>query len=93
MPKQRLSPEELSRIRSENGRKGALTRMMNGKCRGGRPKGTTKDPATAAEPVISISVATSDREVLRRYAYRENTTLKGAFHKLMEILKPQLEKV
>lgn len=93
MKKQKLTPEELSRIRAEAGRKGAKATKERGHFRGGRPKGSTSNPELLMEPTTSVSVAQSDYEILRRYAYKVNNTLKGAFHLLMKQIEPQLKKV
>ena len=91
--KKKLTPAELSAIRAENGRRGALTRMARGTCRGGRPAGSTTSPELLVEPASTISVAESDREILRRYAFLKKQTLKGAFHLLMQQIAPQLKNV
>lgn len=79
-------PLEVSKARS-------LAAKARKNCRGGRPRGSTKDPSELAEPVTSIAIMECDREVLRRYAYQQNTSLKGAFHLLMEKIAPQLKTV
>lgn len=60
------------------------------KCSGGRPVGSTKDPL-AKEAVTGLQVTQADRNILSRYAFKKNTTLKGAFHLLMLQIEPQLK--
>ena len=87
MKKERLSKEELSRIRSENGKRGAETRKRLGKCKGGRPKGWTKDPALKAIPARSLSIRQPDYEVFQKCAFAMEMPMVEFVHRVAESLK------
>lgn len=78
--KKKLTREELSRLRSENGRKGAETRKRLGLCRGGRPKGSTKDPTLKAIPPRSLTIREPDYNVFRKFAFQKEVSIAEGMH-------------
>ena len=91
--KRKLTKEEVSKIRSENGRKGAETRKRLGLCHGGRKKGWTKDPALKAIPAKTLTVREPDYQVYVKCAFAANVPIVEFMHLNAEALKkrnPQL---
>ena len=70
---------ELSAARS----RAAKSRKHN---RGGRPAGSTIDPAKKAVPTRSLSVREPDYQVFRKYAFVNNITISEAIHRLARSL-------
>ena len=79
----KCSDEELSRIRSENARKGTETRRKNGTLRGGRKRSLEK-PRTVSKV---IAVDEDDYLLLQKYAFDQKTTMIAMFHRVMEEYK------
>ena len=80
-------PLEVSRARSEASKK----RKHYG---GGRPKGYTKTtgiPTIQEDPLTSISIRTSSRNILDRYAAKKDLTRVEAVRRLMEQIERQLD--
>ncbi len=94
MKKTKLTPEELSRIRSIAGKKGAANRIAKGNNRGGRPKGSpNKNPSGIETDTRSIMVRTSDHKVFMKCANFVDKPLVDFMTVLAENLKkknPQL---
>ena len=94
-PKPKLTKEEVSRIRSENGKRGALTRLKNGTCRGGRPSGTSgegyhrKDNIAVGEPRETMTVLKSSADVFRSLANSKNIPLIAAVKSVTDVLVRQ----
>jgi len=83
--KPRLTPEELSRIRSEAGRKGAQVTRERGHFRGGRPKGSpNKDPGV---PSRTLTVRQPDYDVFVRCANAADKPIVSFMHDVAESLK------
>ena len=76
MAKEKLSKEELSRIRAENGKRGAETRKRLGKCKGGRK----------AVPSRSVAIRQPDYEVFAKCAHAMDLPISEFMHKLAENL-------
>lgn len=84
-PKKKPTPAELSKIRSQASRK-------RKSYKGGRPKGSfTKGTKVSEDPLTSISIRTSDKRILDRYAYIKDIARVEAFHLLMAQIEPQLQ--
>lgn len=82
-------PLEVSRARSEASRK----RKHYG---GGRPKGYTKDtgiPTLQEDPLTSISIRTSSKAILDRYAAKKDLTRVEAVRRLMLQIEAQLNAI
>ncbi len=86
MAKEKLSKEELSRIRAENGKRGAETRKRLGKCKGGRKVGWRKDPALKAVPSLSVAIRRPDYEVFAKCAHAMDMPISEFMHKLAKNL-------
>lgn len=80
--KEKLTREELSRVRSENAKRGAETRKRLGLCRGGRPKGSTKDPSLKSIPPRSLTIREPDYHVFRKFAYQKEIPIAEAMHRV-----------
>lgn len=91
--KPKLTKEELSRIRSEAGKKGAKSTRERGHFRGGRPKGATNKNPLIGLPSKSMNVREPDYNVFVRCAHAANVPLVEFMHMNAEGLKrrnPQL---
>lgn len=89
----KLSKEELSRIRSEAGRKGAQALLKSKNFKGGRPKGSSNKNPVAREPSRTMTVRQSDYEVFVKCAFAANLPQVELLHRVAENLKaknPQL---
>lgn len=85
--KPRLTPEELSRIRSEAGRKGAQVTRERGHFRGGRPKGSpNKDPLIGV-PSRTLTVRQPDYDVFVRCSNAADEPIVSFMHDVAESLK------
>ena len=73
--KPKLTKEELSRIRSEAGKKGAKSTRERGHFRGGRPKGATNKNPLIGLPSKSMNVREPDYNVFVRCAHAANVPL------------------
>lgn len=85
--KQKLTPEELSRIRSESGKKGAMARIAKGNNKGGRPKGAVNKLPSIAEPSVTMRVHKSAYQVFDKLASLSNITLVLFMDKVSAALK------
>lgn len=85
--KKKLTPEELSRIRSEAGKKGGAKRKLMGYAGVGRKKGWTKDPALKAIPSRTVTVREPDYQVFVRLAGAANKPIVEFMHNVAEGLK------
>lgn len=81
-PKNKLTREELSKIRAEAARKGIEARKAKGYKGVGRKKGWTKDPALKAIPARTLTVREPDYQVIRRFAFTKEVPIVEAMHKL-----------
>lgn len=84
---------ELSRKRSEAGRKGAAAVRNH---RGGRPKGSTKDPSLKAIPSRTLTVREPDYQVYVKLANAQDVPIVEFMHLNAEHLKevnPEVFKV
>lgn len=82
-------PAEVSRARSEASRK-------RKSYKGGRPVGYTKAngiPTLQEDPLTSISIRTSSKAILDRYAARMDITRAEAFRRLMLQIAPQIDNI
>ena len=86
MKKEKLTREQLSRVRSENAKKGAETRKRLGLCHGGRPKGSTKDPTLTAIPPRSLTIREPDYQVFRKFAFKKEIAIAEAMHRIASSL-------
>lgn len=85
--KPRLTQEELSRIRSEAGRRGAQVTRERGHFRGGRPKGSpNKDPLIGV-PSRTLTVRDPDYNVFVRCANAADKPIVSFMHDVAESLK------
>lgn len=85
--KPRLTQEELSRIRSEAGRRGAQATRERGHFRGGRPKGSpNKDPLIGV-PSRTLTVRDPDYDVFVRCANAADEPIVSFMHDVAESLK------
>lgn len=85
--KPKLTKEELSRIRSEAGKKGAKSTRERGHFRGGRPKGSpNKNPALGGASK-TMTVREPDYRVFVKCAFADNVPLVQFMHKNAEGLK------
>lgn len=85
--KPKLTPEELSRIRSEAGKKGAKATRERGHFRGGRKKGTPNTNPLIGEPSRTLSVRQSDYNVFVRCANAADKPIVSFMHDVAESLK------
>lgn len=87
------SPEELSRIRSLAGKKGADSLKKSGNYRGGRKKGWTKDPSLKAIPMRSVGLREPDYKVFVRLAGFKGCPLVELMHIVAEALRAKNPKI
>ena len=91
--KPKLTKEELSRIRSEAGKKGAKATRERGHFRGGRPKGSTnKNPALGGASK-TMTVRETDYQVFVKCAFAANVPLVEFMHLNAEGLKKRNPKI
>lgn len=81
-PKQKLTREELSRVRAEAARKGIEARRAVGYKGVGRKKGWTKDPSLKAIPPRSLTVRDHDYQVFRKFAFKKEVPIVEGMHKI-----------
>lgn len=81
-PKQKLTREELSRVRAEAARKGVEARKAVGYKGVGRKKGWTKDPALKAIPPRSLTVREPDYQVFRKFAFKKEVPIVEGMHRI-----------
>lgn len=82
--KPRLTPEELSRKRSEAARKGLAARKAAGYANVGRKKGWTKDPSLKAIPARTLTVREPDYQVVVKMANAMNLPIVEFIHRAAE---------
>lgn len=82
--KPKLTPEELSRKRSEAARKGLAARKAAGYANVGRKKGWTKDPALKAIPARTLTVREPDYQVVVKMANAMNLPIVEFMHRAAE---------
>lgn len=85
--KPRLTPEELSRIRSEAARKGIAKRKALGYAMVGRKKGNPNTNPLIGEPSRTLSVRQSDYNVFVRCANAADKPIVSFMHDVAESLK------
>ena len=79
--------EELSKLKSEAGKKGGEARKKLGYAGVGRKRGWTKDPALKAIPAKTLTVREPDYQVFVRLAHIEGVPQVEFMHLLAESLK------
>lgn len=82
--KPKLTREELSKIRSNAGKKGAARRIALGHNKGGRKKGWTKDPALKAIPARTLTIREPDYQVVVKMANAMNLPIVEFMHRAAE---------
>lgn len=87
MEKKKLTKEELSRIRSEAGKKGAASLKKSGNFKGGRKKGWTKDPSLKAIPARTLTVREPDYKVYVKLAGVKGCPIVEFMHIVADSLK------
>lgn len=87
MEKKKLTKEELSRIRSEAGKRGAASLLKSKNFKGGRPKGSTKDPALKAIPARTLTVREPDYKVYVKLAGVKGCPIVEFMHIVADSLK------
>ena len=85
--KPKLTKEELSRIRSEAGKKGAKSTRERGHFKGGRPKGSPNKNPLRGLPSKSLTVREPDYQVFVKCAFAANVPLVEFMHLNAEGLK------
>lgn len=85
--KSKLTQEELSRIRSEAGRKGAQVTRERGHFRGGRPKGSPNKDSLIGVPSRTLTVRDPDYNVFVRCANAADKPIVSFMHDVAESLK------
>ena len=85
--KPKLTPAELSRIRSEAAKKGIAARKAAGYANVGRKKGWTKDPSLRGLPSRSLTVRDPDYQVIVRCANAADKPIVSFMHDIAESLK------
>ena len=85
--KPKLTKEELSRIRSEAGKKGAKSTRERGHFKGGRPKGSPNKNPLIRLPSKSLTVREPDYQVFVKCAFAANVPLVEFMHLNAEGLK------
>lgn len=85
--KPKLTKEELSRIRSEAGKKGAKSTRERGHFKGGRPKGSPNKNPLIGLPSKSLTVREPDYQVFVKCAFAANVPLVEFMHLNAEGLK------
>lgn len=85
--KPKLTKEELSRIRSEAGKKGAAKTRERGHFRGGRPRGSPNKNPLIGLPSKSMNVREPDYNVFVRCAHAAEKPIVEFMHIVAEGLK------
>ena len=91
--KRKLTPEELSKIRSEAGKKGGAKRKLLGYAGVGRKKGWTKDPSLKSVPVRTITVREPDYQVFVKLAFAANLPIVEFMHRIAEKMRERNQKL
>jgi len=91
--KPKLTREEVSRIRADNARRGAITRKERGTNRGGRPKGSPNKNPSAAISTKTLSVREPDYQIFVRLASVKNVAIVEFMHLVAASLKAKNPKL
>ena len=84
MKKPKLTREELSKLRSEIGKKGAARRIALGHNKGGRPKGSPNKNPVPKVPPRTLTVRDPDYQVVVKMANAMNLPIVEFMHRAAE---------